>query len=44
VNISRAYEFFSSRNFPTLANIEKKKVMQMEKEERGEVLTTPQFG
>ncbi|NXK44691.1 NUFP1 protein, partial [Chauna torquata] len=32
------------RNFPTLANIEKKKVMQMEKEERGEVLTTPQFG
>lgn len=36
--------FFSSRNFPTLANIEKKKVMQMEKEERGEVLTTPQFG
>uniref|UniRef100_A0A8B9BN72 C2H2-type domain-containing protein n=1 Tax=Anser brachyrhynchus TaxID=132585 RepID=A0A8B9BN72_9AVES len=32
------------KNFPTLANIEKKKVMQMEKEERGEVLTTPQFG
>ncbi|XP_068785863.1 FMR1-interacting protein NUFIP1 [Struthio camelus] len=32
------------KNFPTLANIEKKKVVQMEKEERGEVLTTPQFG
>ncbi|XP_025964274.1 FMR1-interacting protein NUFIP1 isoform X2 [Dromaius novaehollandiae] len=32
------------KNFPTLANIEKKKVMQIEKEERGEVLTTPQFG
>ncbi|NXA48386.1 NUFP1 protein, partial [Nothocercus julius] len=32
------------KNFPTVANIEKKKVMQMEKEERGEVLTTPQFG
>ncbi|XP_015707236.1 nuclear fragile X mental retardation-interacting protein 1 isoform X1 [Coturnix japonica] len=32
------------KNFPTLANIEKKKVMQMEKEERGEVLTTTQFG
>ncbi|NWI21540.1 NUFP1 protein, partial [Crypturellus soui] len=32
------------KNFPTAANIEKKKVMQMEKEERGEVLTTPQFG
>uniref|UniRef100_A0A8C9FBI2 Nuclear FMR1 interacting protein 1 n=1 Tax=Pavo cristatus TaxID=9049 RepID=A0A8C9FBI2_PAVCR len=44
MNVSRACEFFSSRNFPTLANIEKKKVMQMEKEERGEVLTTPQFG
>ncbi|NWS84948.1 NUFP1 protein, partial [Toxostoma redivivum] len=32
------------RNFPTLANIEKKKEMQMQKEERGEVLTTQQFG
>ncbi|NWU98266.1 NUFP1 protein, partial [Upupa epops] len=32
------------RNFPTLANIEKKKAVQMEKEERGEVLTTQQFG
>ncbi|XP_074421259.1 FMR1-interacting protein NUFIP1 [Larus michahellis] len=32
------------RNFPTLANIEKKKAMQMQKEERGEVLTTQQFG
>ncbi|KFP85476.1 Nuclear fragile X mental retardation-interacting protein 1, partial [Acanthisitta chloris] len=32
------------RNFPTLANIERKKAMQMEKEERGEVLTTQQFG
>lgn len=36
--------FFSSRNFPTLANIERKKEMQMQKEERGEVLTTQQFG
>ncbi|PKU40534.1 hypothetical protein llap_9164 [Limosa lapponica baueri] len=32
------------RNFPTLANIEKKKAMQLQKEERGEVLTTQQFG
>ncbi|XP_051634661.1 FMR1-interacting protein NUFIP1 [Manacus candei] len=32
------------RNFPTLANIEKKKAMQAQKEERGEVLTTQQFG
>ncbi|NWW53114.1 NUFP1 protein, partial [Pedionomus torquatus] len=32
------------KNFPTLENIEKKKAMQMQKEERGEVLTTQQFG
>ncbi|XP_074844297.1 FMR1-interacting protein NUFIP1 isoform X2 [Carettochelys insculpta] len=32
------------KNFPTLANIAKKKALQAEKEERGEVLTTPQFG
>ncbi|NXI55947.1 NUFP1 protein, partial [Chloroceryle aenea] len=32
------------KNFPTLANIERKKTMQMQKEERGEVLTTQQFG
>ncbi|XP_014821219.1 PREDICTED: nuclear fragile X mental retardation-interacting protein 1 [Calidris pugnax] len=32
------------KNFPTLANIEKKKAIQMQKEERGEVLTTQQFG
>ncbi|NXM77761.1 NUFP1 protein, partial [Serilophus lunatus] len=32
------------RNFPTSANIERKKAMQMQKEERGEVLTTQQFG
>nr|XP_056718096.1 FMR1-interacting protein NUFIP1 [Euleptes europaea] len=32
------------KNFPTLANIEKKKVLQMEKEQRGEVLSTVQFG
>ncbi|NXN94887.1 NUFP1 protein, partial [Rhinopomastus cyanomelas] len=32
------------KNFPTLANIEKKKAVQMQKEERGEVLTTQQFG
>ncbi|NXT77014.1 NUFP1 protein, partial [Zapornia atra] len=32
------------KNFPTLANIERKKEMQMQKEERGEVLTTQQFG
>lgn len=36
--------FFSPRNFPTLANIERKKEMQTQKEERGEVLTTQQFG
>ncbi|OPJ67090.1 FMR1-interacting protein NUFIP1 [Patagioenas fasciata] len=32
------------KNFPTLANIERKKMVQMQKEERGEVLTTQQFG
>ncbi|NXY43471.1 NUFP1 protein, partial [Ceuthmochares aereus] len=32
------------KNFPTLANIERKKAMQMQKEERGEVLTTQEFG
>ncbi|NXX50073.1 NUFP1 protein, partial [Tricholaema leucomelas] len=32
------------KNFPTLANIERKKAMQVQKEERGEVLTTQQFG
>ncbi|XP_063160642.1 FMR1-interacting protein NUFIP1 [Candoia aspera] len=32
------------KNFPTLANIEKKKALKMEKECRGEVLTTLQFG
>ncbi|NWR76238.1 NUFP1 protein, partial [Centropus unirufus] len=32
------------KNFPTVANIEKKKAMQIQKEERGEVLTTQQFG
>ncbi|NXP18993.1 NUFP1 protein, partial [Scytalopus superciliaris] len=32
------------RNFPTLANVERKKAMQVQKEERGEVLTTQQFG
>ncbi|XP_064296907.1 FMR1-interacting protein NUFIP1 isoform X1 [Phalacrocorax carbo] len=32
------------KNFPTLANIERKKTMQIQKEERGEVLTTQQFG
>ncbi|KAJ6661740.1 hypothetical protein lerEdw1_013262 [Lerista edwardsae] len=32
------------KNFPTLANIEKKKALQMEKEQRGEVLRTLQFG
>ncbi|KGL86203.1 Nuclear fragile X mental retardation-interacting protein 1, partial [Charadrius vociferus] len=32
------------KNFPTLANIERKKSMQTQKEERGEVLTTQQFG
>ncbi|NXF37568.1 NUFP1 protein, partial [Nyctibius bracteatus] len=32
------------KNFPTLANIERKKAMQLQKEDRGEVLTTQQFG
>ncbi|XP_064031119.1 FMR1-interacting protein NUFIP1 isoform X2 [Pogoniulus pusillus] len=32
------------KNFPTLANIERKKTVQVQKEERGEVLTTQQFG
>ncbi|NXK86369.1 NUFP1 protein, partial [Formicarius rufipectus] len=32
------------RNFPTLANVERKKALQVQKEERGEVLTTQQFG
>ncbi|XP_068021382.1 FMR1-interacting protein NUFIP1 [Melanerpes formicivorus] len=32
------------KNFPTLANIERKKAVQLQKEERGEVLTTQQFG
>uniref|UniRef100_A0A8D0HF82 FMR1-interacting protein 1 conserved domain-containing protein n=1 Tax=Sphenodon punctatus TaxID=8508 RepID=A0A8D0HF82_SPHPU len=32
------------RNFPTLANLEKKKMLKMLKEQRGEVLRTPQFG
>ncbi|KAM3837272.1 FMR1-interacting protein NUFIP1 isoform 2-T2 [Vipera latastei] len=32
------------KNFPTLANIEKKKALKVEKECRGEVLTTLQFG
>ncbi|NXF80830.1 NUFP1 protein, partial [Sclerurus mexicanus] len=32
------------RNFPTLANVERKKAMQVQKEERGEVLATQQFG
>ncbi|XP_010126481.1 PREDICTED: nuclear fragile X mental retardation-interacting protein 1, partial [Chlamydotis macqueenii] len=32
------------KNFPTLANIERRKTMQMQKQERGEVLTTQQFG
>ncbi|KAL8189806.1 UNVERIFIED_CONTAM: hypothetical protein K2H54_007873 [Gekko kuhli] len=32
------------KNFPTLANIEKKKALQSEKEQRGEVLSTLQFG
>ncbi|XP_008117716.1 FMR1-interacting protein NUFIP1 [Anolis carolinensis] len=32
------------KNFPTLANIEKKKALQKEKEQRGEVLKTLQFG
>ncbi|KFV68575.1 Nuclear fragile X mental retardation-interacting protein 1, partial [Dryobates pubescens] len=32
------------KNFPTMANIERKKAVQIQKEERGEVLTTQQFG
>ncbi|XP_042316830.1 nuclear fragile X mental retardation-interacting protein 1 [Sceloporus undulatus] len=32
------------KNFPTLANIEKKKTVQMQKEQRGEVLRTLEFG
>ncbi|OCT95570.1 nuclear fragile X mental retardation-interacting protein 1 [Xenopus laevis] len=32
------------KNFPTLANIAKKQQLRREREERGEVLTTPQFG
>ncbi|OCT92708.1 hypothetical protein XELAEV_18015770mg [Xenopus laevis] len=32
------------KNFPTLANIAKKQQLQKEREERGDVLTTPQFG
>ncbi|XP_033004270.1 nuclear fragile X mental retardation-interacting protein 1 [Lacerta agilis] len=32
------------KNFPTLANIEKKKAMEVEKEQRGEILKTLQFG
>ncbi|NXX16656.1 NUFP1 protein, partial [Podargus strigoides] len=32
------------KNFPTLANVARKKTTQMQKEERGEVLTTQQFG
>ncbi|XP_070607515.1 FMR1-interacting protein NUFIP1 [Erythrolamprus reginae] len=32
------------KNFPTLANMEKKKALKLEKECRGEVLTTLQFG
>ncbi|KAG8452302.1 hypothetical protein GDO86_004201 [Hymenochirus boettgeri] len=32
------------KNFPTLANIAKKQQQQKEREERGEVLKTPQFG
>ncbi|KAH0502304.1 Nuclear fragile X mental retardation-interacting protein 1 [Microtus ochrogaster] len=31
-------------NYPTLANIERKKKLQLEKEKRGEVLTTTQYG
>ncbi|GAB1299107.1 Nuclear fragile X mental retardation-interacting protein 1 [Apodemus speciosus] len=33
-----------NRNYPTLANIERKKKLQLEKEKRGEVLTTTQYG
>ncbi|KAM4699598.1 FMR1-interacting protein NUFIP1-like isoform 2-T2 [Discoglossus pictus] len=32
------------KNFPTLENIAKKQQMQKQKEQRGEVLKTPQFG
>ncbi|KAM4795115.1 FMR1-interacting protein NUFIP1 [Rhinophrynus dorsalis] len=32
------------RNFPTLANVAKKRQLQNEREQRGEVLKTPQFG
>ncbi|XP_048197296.1 nuclear fragile X mental retardation-interacting protein 1 [Perognathus longimembris pacificus] len=32
------------KNYPTLANIEKKKKLKLEKERRGEVLTTIQYG
>ncbi|XP_061485853.1 FMR1-interacting protein NUFIP1 [Rhineura floridana] len=32
------------KNFPTLANIGKKKALQMEKEQRGDILKTLQFG
>ncbi|XP_058132635.1 FMR1-interacting protein NUFIP1 [Dasypus novemcinctus] len=32
------------RNYPTMANIERKKKLKLEKEERGAVLTTTQFG
>ncbi|XP_072473284.1 FMR1-interacting protein NUFIP1 isoform X2 [Notamacropus eugenii] len=34
----------TEQNFPTRANIEKKKLLQEEKEQRGEVLRTAQFG
>ncbi|XP_021037771.1 nuclear fragile X mental retardation-interacting protein 1 [Mus caroli] len=32
------------KNYPTLANIERKKKLQLEKAKRGEVLTTTQYG
>ncbi|XP_038618027.1 nuclear fragile X mental retardation-interacting protein 1 [Tachyglossus aculeatus] len=32
------------KNFPTMANVEKKKALQLDREQRGEVLTTTQFG
>ncbi|XP_029792566.1 nuclear fragile X mental retardation-interacting protein 1 [Suricata suricatta] len=32
------------KNYPTLANIERKKKLQLEKEKRGAVLTTTQYG
>ncbi|KAK7807007.1 hypothetical protein U0070_011352 [Myodes glareolus] len=32
------------KNYPTLANIERKKRLQLEKEQRGEALTTTQYG